>query len=61
MEQVRKLGLPPAEHQEVIATLVYQGKIAAIKLYMKLADCRLQQAKNAVERIGREIQPGQAS
>ena len=61
MEQVRKIDLMPTQQQEVIATLVYKGKIAAIKLYMKFAGCRLQEAKNAVERIGNEIQPGQAN
>lgn len=48
-------------NEEVTSTLIYKGRIAAIKLYMKLAKCRLQEAKNAVEKIGRNIQPGQAS
>ena len=61
MEQVRKIDLMPNQQQEVIATLVYKGKIAAIKLFMKLAGCRLKEAKKAVEKIGIEIQPGQAN
>ena len=61
MEQVRKIGLPLKRQQEIINTLVYKGKIAAIKLYMKYADCRLVQAKTAVEKMANEIQPGQAS
>ena len=56
-----KQVLKPQMEQEVVATLVYNGKIAAIKLYMKYADCRLRDAKQAVEKLALDIEPGQAS
>jgi ribosomal protein L7/L12 len=60
MENLQIQALMPEHEQEVMATLVYKGKIAAIKLFMKYADCRLSHAKIAVDRLGREIVPGQA-
>ncbi|MDX2247700.1 MAG: hypothetical protein SF052_13030 [Bacteroidia bacterium] len=53
--------LRPEMEQEIIATLIYKGKIAAIRMFMEYTECRLRDAKAAVEKIGREIQPGQAS
>lgn len=53
-------NIPPKKEQEIISALMYQGKIAAIKIYMKYADCRLREAKSAVEKLGHEIEPGQA-
>lgn len=60
MENVRIKPLKPQSEDKVKVTLTYQGKIAAIKLYMKYADCRLREAKIAVEKLGQEIEPGQA-
>ncbi|RMG18032.1 MAG: hypothetical protein D6730_23330 [Bacteroidetes bacterium] len=60
MENVRIKALEPERVDKVKSTLTYQGKIAAIKLYMKYADCRLREAKIAVEKLGQEIEPGQA-
>ena len=54
-------SIQPKKEQEVVATLTYQGKIAAIRLYMKYAECRLQEAKSAVEKLSAEIEPGQAA
>ncbi|MEM6765304.1 MAG: hypothetical protein AAF824_00005 [Bacteroidota bacterium] len=54
-------ALASRKEQEVIAALMYQGEIAAIKLYMKYANCRLRDAKIAVEKLGQEIEPGPAS
>jgi len=53
-------ALRPKNEQEIIDALMYKGKIAAIKLYMKHANCRLRQAKEAVEKLSMEITPGQA-
>ncbi|MEZ4776086.1 MAG: hypothetical protein R3D00_23130 [Bacteroidia bacterium] len=61
MEKLNSKALMPEMEQEIIATLTYKGKIAAIRLFMEYTDCRLKEAKIAVEKIGREIQPGQAS
>ena len=60
MQNVRIKPLEPPREDKVKVTLTYQGKIAAIKLYMKYADCRLREAKIAVEKLGQEIEPGQA-
>ncbi len=60
VEKVQIQSLVPELEQEVMATLVYNGKIAAIKLYRKYANCRLSEAKYAVDRLGMEIVPGQA-
>lgn len=60
MEKLRIKALEPQSENKVKSTLTYQGKIAAIKLYMKFADCRLREAKLAVEKLGQEIEPGQA-
>ena len=60
MQNVRIKPLEPQREDKVKVTLTYQGKIAAIKLYMKYADCRLREAKIAVEKLGQEIEPGQA-
>ena len=60
MDNMQQRPLMPDMEQEVMATLIYKGKIAAIKLYMNYANCRLRQAKEAVEKLGMEILPGQA-
>ena len=60
MEKMMVSFLKPDKEQEVVSTLIYEGKIAAIKLYMKYASCRLREAKVAVEKLGRDIEPGQA-
>lgn len=60
MENLQIQALMPEHEQEVMATLVYKGKIAAIKLFMKYTDCRLNLAKIAVDKLGQEIVPGQA-
>ena len=61
MANSRMKALAPRKEQEVIAALTYQGEIAAIKLYMKYANCRLRDAKVAVEKLGQEIEPGPTS
>lgn len=61
MEKMNIKPLRPEMEQEIIATLIYKGKIAAIRMFMEYTECRLRDAKAAVEKIGREIQPGQAS
>lgn len=61
MAHSRMKALASRKEQEVIAALMYQGEIAAIKLYMKYANCRLRDAKIAVEKLGQEIEPGPAS
>ena len=53
-------AIAPQIEQEVATTLIYKGKIEAIKMYKQLTKCRLQEAKDAVERIGQEIEPGPA-
>ncbi|MFK7925040.1 MAG: hypothetical protein AB8H47_23995 [Bacteroidia bacterium] len=59
MDNTQKALMPELE-QEVMATLMYQGKIAAIKLYLKYTNCRLNQAREAVDRLAMTIVPGQA-
>ena len=49
------------KEQEVIDALVYKGKIAAMKLYMEFTGCRLGEAKQAVNKLGQDIEPGPAS
>lgn len=61
MEKRQHKLLTPEAEQEVRETLIYQGKIAAIKLYMKYVPCRLSEAKKAVEKIGESIEPGPAA
>ncbi len=53
-------AVAPQIEQEVAMALIYKGKIDAIKLYKQHMKCRLQEAKDAVERIGNEIEPGPA-
>lgn len=52
--------LAPQLEQQIRETLTYQGKVAAIRLYKRETGCRLQEARATVDRIGRDIQPGQA-
>ena len=61
MDTRQRKSIQPQKEQEVVVTLTYHGKIAAIRLYMKYAECRLQEAKVAVERLSTEIEPGQAA
>jgi ribosomal protein L7/L12 len=61
MEKTQINPLRMQQEQEVITTLTYQGKIAAIKKYMKFSGARLDQAKMAVERLAQEIEPGPAA
>ena len=53
--------IQPAEQKEIRATLMKDGKVAAIKQFMFMSGCRLPEARIAVEKLGREIQPCQAS
>ena len=43
--------LSPQKEQEVIGTLTYKGKLAAIKLYLAYTGCRLTEAKVAAEMV----------
>lgn len=61
MQKMRNLMLSPQKEQEVIGTLTYKGKLEAIKLYLAYTGCRLKEAKVAVEKLGQDIEPGQAS
>lgn len=61
MEKTQINPLKMQQEQEVITALTYQGKIAAIKKYMKYAGVRLDEAKIAVERLAQEIEPGPAA
>jgi ribosomal protein L7/L12 len=61
MDKVQVRPLKNDLEQKVVRALIYQGKIEAIKLYMEYTDCRLGQAKIAVDKIGHQIEPGQAS
>ena len=56
--QVKRLA---AQHKaEVMMTLIYQGRMPAIKLYIQYTGCRVEDAQRAIERLGQEIQPGPA-
>ena len=52
--------ISPQVQREIIETLTYRGKIAAIRQYKRHAGCRLQEARLTVDRLSREIEPGQA-
>jgi|GEM_PF-5424833 len=53
--------LTPQMKQEVLNTLIFDGKIRAIKAYRQYVDCSLREAKNMIEKMGKMIQPGQAT
>ncbi|MEL6845853.1 MAG: hypothetical protein AAFP02_21815 [Bacteroidota bacterium] len=46
--------------RDLMDTLTYKGKIAAMKLYIEYTGARVKDAKYAIDRLGREIEPGQA-
>jgi ribosomal protein L7/L12 len=53
--------LDASQEMAVKMLLAREGRIAAIKLYMKFTNARLWEAKIAVEKLGAEIEPGPAS
>ncbi len=55
------LRLEAKQEMTIKEILSREGKIAAIKLYMKYTESRLWEAKMAVERLGTEIVPGPTS
>ena len=61
MVKLQLSNLQPKTKEAVLNALVYEGKITAIKLYMKHVKCRLAGARTAVDRLSLEIEPGQAS
>ncbi len=61
MENTQIKPLKMQQEQEVISALIYQGKIAAIKKYMKYTGVRLDEAKVSVDRLSMEIEPGPAA
>ncbi len=52
--------LAPKLEQQIRDILTYEGKIAAISMYKRETGCRLKEARAAVDRIERDIEPGQA-
>jgi len=60
MAKMRFENLQPQFEQQILQTLTYQGKIAAIKLYIEHTGCRLREARQAIDRISHGIEPGQA-
>ena len=50
----------PAQRNEIIATLMYQSQIHAIKLTVKILQVRLEEALEIVVKLSREIEPSQA-
>jgi hypothetical protein len=61
MVKVQYRALAPGIEQEVIATLIYKGRMRAIYVYMSLTGARLEQAREAVDRLALTIEPGPSS
>lgn len=61
MVKLQQSNLAPQVKETVLKALMYEGKITAIKVYMKHVKCRLTDARTAVDRLSLEIEPGQAS
>ena len=60
MVKVQYKPLAPSMERDLMDTLTYKGKIAAMKLYIEYTGARVKDAKYAIDRLGREIEPGQA-
>lgn len=52
--------LAPELREALMFTLVHRGRVAAMKLYKEQTQARLDEAKNIVEKLAREVEPGQA-
>ncbi|MDX2284754.1 MAG: hypothetical protein NW241_11360 [Bacteroidia bacterium] len=61
MVKVQYRALTPGIEQEVIATLIYKGRIQAMHVYIKLTGARLDEARAAVDRLALTIEPGPSS
>lgn len=61
MVKVLVRTLQPVQEQEVVATLIYKGRLQAIRAYMKASGCAVEEARIAVDKLASEIEPGQAS
>ena len=46
------------KRQELVFTLMYKGKVAAIKQYISLTNCRVREAMKAIDRLAMDIEPG---
>lgn len=63
MEKVYRRQLPclsPELREAMLTTLIYKGRVAAIKLYKEHTSVRLTEAKELVEKLVQEIEPGPA-
>lgn len=60
MRNIQHKPLTNKQELEIKKTLIYKGKIAAIKLIIKLTRCRVDEGKQIVEKIGQQIEPGPA-
>jgi ribosomal protein L7/L12 len=58
MKKVQVRMLAAEMEAQVVHTLMYTGRLAAVKAYKHMTGCRLMDAKEAVDRLARAIQPG---
>ncbi|MEO0895548.1 MAG: hypothetical protein AAFY71_04090 [Bacteroidota bacterium] len=61
MVRVQYKPIEPKLEKDILDLLTYKGKIPAMKRYIEMTGARVHDAKVAVDRLSREIQPGQAS
>ncbi len=63
-KKMKKVRFNPIERQleqEIVEMLIQKGKVAAMRLYIDRSGARVREAKLAIDRLSREIEPGQAS
>jgi hypothetical protein len=63
MEKVYRRQLPclsPELREAMMTTLIYKGRVSAMKLYIEHTSARLFEAKELVEKLVQEIEPGPA-
>ncbi len=63
MEKIYRRQLPsmsPELREAMMTTLIYKGRVAAMKLYKEQTTARLFEAKEVVEKLAQEIEPGAA-
>ncbi len=60
MVRVQFKPIAPQLERDILDLLTYKGKIAAMKRYIEITGARVHDAKIAVDRMSRNIEPGQA-
>lgn len=60
MRNIQHKPLTCNQELDLKKTLIYKGKIAAIKQVIRITRCRVDEAKQIVEKIAQQIEPGPA-